>query len=297
MVEHLSTRGQAGRRLDALARPDVVHLVCASIQLPVVASYARRVGAPLIITTQGETAMDAHGLYQRSQWMRGVLRRESSRAAALTACSRWTAEHAATIAPAFAVSDVVLNGVDPDDWSAVPEAPDEPIVVAWGRHVPQKGFDLLMAAFDLLREEVPHAQLVLGGDGPEHERLQALAGPGVTLVGGLGRLGVRDLLAGARVVAVPSRIEPFGIVAVEALAAGRGLVWSTHGGLREASGGLGRGVDPFDAAALATGLRDELANPTKSEDGRAHAAGLSWDALAARYESIYLHSLQERPPR
>lgn len=297
MVEHLSTQRAASRRLDALAAPDVVHLICASIHLPAVAAYARRVDAPLVITTQGETAMDADGLYQRSRWMRGVLRRESSRAAALTACSRWTAEHAASIAPAFAGADVVLNGVDPDDWSAVTAPPDEPVVVAWGRHVPQKGFDLLLAAFDLLREEVPQAQLVLGGDGPEHERLLSLAGPGVTLIGRLDRTGVRDLLAKARVVAVPSRIEPFGIVAVEALAAGRGLVWSNRGGLREASGGLGHGVDPFDAAALATALRDELAHPVPPEVGRAHAAGLSWDALASQYEVIYLSRLQRRTPR
>jgi glycosyltransferase involved in cell wall biosynthesis len=277
--------------------PDVVHVVCASTQLPTIMRAARDRGVATVITTQGETEMDAGRLYQRSAWMRRALDRWSRQADVLTACSAWTAEVTANVAPAFAGAVVIPNGIDPADWAAVGSRPDEPVVAAWGRHVPQKGFDLLLSAFDLVRRQRPGARLLLGGDGPERPRLQAAAGPGVELVGPLDRSGVAALLSQARIAVVPSRVEPFGIVALEALAAGRGLVWSTRGGLAQASGGLGRGVDPHATVALADAMLAELADPTDPDAARVHAAAHDWSVLAAQYEQQYRAALQHRAAR
>lgn len=288
VLHHLRAQGQIDRDLAAVGEPpDLVHVICPSTQLGPVARQARQLGVPLVITSQGETEMDAGRLYQRSRWMRATLRRAAGDAAALTACSRWTAVAAARVAPEFTSSLVIPNGVDPQDWAGMPTPPKSPVVAAWGRMVPQKGFDLLLAAWPLVRERVPDAQLRLGGSGPEQSRLSALAGEGVELLGSLDRAGVRALLQSARVAVIPSRIEPFGIVALEALAAGRGLVYSAGTGLAEAAGSCGRPANVRDAEELATAIVDELESPTTSEAGRVRGEELSWTSLVGKYRDLY----------
>lgn len=282
VLRHVRAARLLQQELDRLPVPDLVHEICLSSQMGGLRRYAARRGVPVVLTTQGETAMDAQGIYQRNPWLRAELRRSSTSAAALTACSAWTRGHAATIAPAFADARVVLNGVDVDDWRAGP-LPDAPVFAAWGRHVREKGFDLLLEAFARLRLRLPEAQLLLGGDGPE----RLVAAPGVQQLGALDRAGVREMLGRARVVVVPSRVEPFGIVALEALAAGRGLVHSVHGGLAEAAGGCGRAVDPTDADALVDAMLAELDAPTPPAEGVRRAGELSWDRIASEYETVY----------
>jgi glycogen(starch) synthase len=290
LAEHVRRRGAVGQQLEQLGAPDVIHVICAANQTAPLAAHAKRHGVPLVLTTQGETVMDADQVYAHNPWLRRSLRRASTQASALTACSQWTRVQTARIAPAFATAAVVLNGVDTADWPVAPRV-DEPVIAAWGRHVEQKGFDLLLTAFGVLRRQRPDARLLLGGDGPAAAALRAAAPPGVEFRGGLDRAGVRGLLAEARVAAVPSRIEPFGIVALEALASGRGLVYSVHGGLREAAGGCGRGADPFDAPAFAAALAAELEHPTAPEVGRARADQLSWSTVVSEYVGLYRAAL------
>lgn len=273
--------------LDSLGpAPDLVHVQCPATQVPALTAFTRRRRIPLVLTTQGEVTMDAGRIYQRSAQMRLALRVGSRAAARLTACSRRAGDDAATVAPAFAGCDVIPNGVDPDQWAVTP-LPDEPVFAAWGRHVEQKGFDLLLRAFALVREQEPNAVLRLGGDGAQTAALRSLAGPGVEFLGPLDRAGVQGLLAAARVAVVPSRLEPFGIVAVEAMAAGRGVVWSTNGGLADATGGLGRGVDPTDVPALAAAMLDLHRDPVPVDLARAHAETLAWPRITDRYLEIY----------
>lgn len=287
LVRYARSVRQVSAALDTWsAPPDVLHVICASAQLAPLSRWARTRDVPLVITTQGETKMDAHRLYQRSAWMRHVLRTEAARATALSACSRWTAERTAEVAPAFRSAQVIFNGVDPEDWEAGPP-PAAPVVCAWGRHVPQKGLDLLLDAFSLVREKHPDASLLIGGDGPESAELRRRAGHGVEFLGPLDRAGVREMLQRARVVVVPSRVEPFGIVAVEALAAGRSLVYSIHGGLGEAAGGLGIAVDPNDRSELAAGISRALSEDVDADGGRRRAAELSWRRVTPQYVRIY----------
>lgn len=274
-------------RLDALGHtPDIIHVQCASNQVLPLSVWSARRSIPLVVTTQGEVTMDAAQIYQRSLQMRISLRVGSRRAAALTACSRRAADDAAQITPRFRGCRVIPNGVDPRQWHVSP-LPDAPVFAAWGRHVPQKGFDQLVAAFAQVRRELPDATLRIGGDGPQHELLKTMAGPGVEFLGPLDRRGVQALLASARVAVVPSRLEPFGIVAVEAMASGRGVVWSTNGGLRDATGGLGWGVDPTDVPGLAQAMVEAHRQPIDPAHARAHAESLSWDNIGRQYLDLY----------
>ena len=100
------------------------------------------------------------------------------------------------------------------------------------------------------------------------------------------------LLAGARVVAVPSRMETFGIVAVEALAAATPVVAFAITSLREVvPEGAGFAVPPFDVAAYAERLEQLCADCDMAlamgSMGRTFAAGYDWDVLAARQAEMY----------
>jgi len=238
-----------------------------------------------VITSQGETAMDAGRLYQRSAWMRKQLRAATKDAAALTACSKWTADAAAKVAPAFAQASVIHNGVDVDDWQMNPPPGGLPEVAAWGRHVPQKDFDMLLDAWPQVIAEIPGARLLLGGSGPQTSALGSRTGGSVEFLGPLDRPGVRELLARSTIAVVPSRIEPFGIVAVEALAAGRWLVYAAGSGLVEAAGTCGRPVDVRNSDALAAAIVLELRDPTPTESGRAERPsypGIGWPRSTGR---------------
>lgn len=279
--------------LQITPRPDVVHVHCAASQLTYAAIFARLARRPLVLTTHGEVDVDNDRLFGVSVYARASLRLTVSAADALTACSAWAARGAGSIAPALGQAVVIANGIDLAQWPYTP-TPEHPIVACWGRHVPQKGFDLLLEAWPLVLEKLPTARLLIGGSGPESASLRRRSVPRVDFWGPLDRAGVAEMLRRSRVVVVPSRVEPFGIVALEAMAAGRPVVWSVHGGLGEATGGLGWGVDPEDRSKLADALVEALTSEPDWTNIRRHAEAFSWDTQGARYLEIYERVLRRR---
>ena len=164
-----------------------------------------------------------------------------------------------------------------------------PLVLALGRLVEKKGFDVLLRAI----AATPDHYLWLAGSGEEEGALQAL-----TIELGLTErvrfLGWRDdpaaLLAAADVVCVPSRSEPFGNVVVEAWAAGTPLVATRSEGpgwlVTDEEDGLLVPVD--DAAALTRAFQRLAADPGLGErlvaKGReTHRARFSTEAVVTRY--------------
>jgi glycosyltransferase involved in cell wall biosynthesis len=145
-------------------------------------------------------------------------------------------------------------------------------IVSVARLRPVKGIDVLLTAMGSLD---PNVHLVIVGDGPGRDALEAAAPPSrVHFVGY--RDDVAPWLALADVVAVPSRMESFGLVAAEALAAARPLVATRVGALADMLTGdetVALLVDPDDAEALATALHRVLADPGLAqqlgESGRA----------------------------
>jgi len=109
--------------------------------------------------------------------------------------------------------------------------PGRRIVGAIGRFDTQKGFDILINAFRTLQDT--DLVLHLYGDGPEREQLEALADglPNVQFKGYAPNPA--EAIAACDIIAMPSRWEPYGLVAVEAMAAGRVLVCPRGDGLDE----------------------------------------------------------------
>ncbi len=126
------------------------------------------------------------------------------------------------------------------------------LIGAAGRMIPEKGFDVLLEAFS--RAGLADTALVLFGDGPERGALQARAGEGVFFPGFRTSLPVD--LAGLDAFVLPSRREPFGLVLLEAMAAGLPVLATEAGGVPDILGAYPDCmVPPDDAEAMAAGLR------------------------------------------
>lgn len=119
-------------------------------------------------------------------------------------------------------------------------------LVAIARLLPYKRVDAAIATAQRLG-----LRLVVIGDGPDRERLEALAGPGVELVGAVDEATKVRLLGSARALLAP-QVEDFGIAMVEALAAGVPVVAPAAGGALDivADGVTGALFDPTDPGGL-----------------------------------------------
>jgi glycosyltransferase involved in cell wall biosynthesis len=152
---------------------------------------------------------------------------------------------------------VIRSASDLDALLDVPvpvRAPGPLRVGAYGRYSHEKGFDLLIEAFRRIPPEL--ATLSLRGLGPERARLEALAAdlPHVTIGDVLN--DIPRFLAEIDVIAVPSRRESFGSVALEARAGARPLVATAVDGLIEQlDPAYGRSVRPEDPEAMAAAIR------------------------------------------
>jgi glycosyltransferase involved in cell wall biosynthesis len=148
--------------------------------------------------------------------------------------------------------------------------PPGPLVVCAGRLCPQKGQDLLLAAWPLIQESIPRATLVLLGDGPARSELERRLPEGVMLAGE--REDVRDWLVAADVVAVPSRWEGHAHAILEGMAAGRPVVATDVSGAPESIGDEAGEVVPVgDERLLAKAIAVRLMKPGLGE--REGAAG------------------------
>jgi len=290
-------------------QPTVVHVQCISVNAFYAWIAARALRVPLVVTLQGELTMDTDQVYQRSSMLRRLLRHLLRTADAVTACSRQTLDEAEA---AMGVrtgerGSVVFNGVDLEELDVRTHGSvSDRYILAIGRHVPEKGFDVLIRAFALLdRDDV---RLVIAGDGPERERLEKLAADvglagRVELPGRACRPRTVELFQGCELFVLPSRHEPFGIVNVEAMASAKAVIATSVGGVPEIvhNGENGLLVPPDDLAALAEAitmlLDDDTLRHRLGETGREAARSFSWSTITGQYLGVYESAAQRRTHR
>ena len=289
-------------------RAQVVHIQCVSSGAFFVARAALQARLPLVVTLQGELTMDATGVYQRSGFMRSTLLHLLQTADAVTACSRDALAEAEGWA-GFDLGErgsVVYNGVRVSDFDdAVPLMRARPYVFAIGRHVHQKGFDVLLDAFAELSDRKDFRwDLVLAGDGPDHGALRQQAerlgvSERVEFLGATDRPETAALFRGSAVFVLASRHEPFGIVNLEAMAAGRPVVATSVGGVPEfvLDGRTGLLVPPEDPAAMAAAIRSLHDAPGMAAalgaEGRSVAARFDWSEIEREYQELYVRVVDE----
>lgn len=185
-------------------------------------------------------------------------------------------------------------------WLQTPE-PALPLIVGIGRFVNQKGFDVLLNAFALLRHRLP-CRFLLFGDGPQREALMnqisqlglgdVVSLPGVTA-------NPYAVLSRASLFVLPSRWEGLPAVLIEALASGCPVVAADcPGGVAEIlqNGRIGALVPPDDASALADAMAGSLSHPPDRQVLKQAILPYATGPAIAAYESWLTDYLRRRAP-
>ncbi len=287
-----------------MLKTDIIHVQCVGPNGFYALWAAQDTDLPLVVTTQGERTMDAGQLYQKSAAANWTLKQLLRRAGYVTACSVQTLDDAKRFAD-FSIeakSRAVYNGIELREFDAnlTPYPHPRPYLLGIGRIVPQKGFDLLLDAYArLLYRRLDAPDLIIAGDGPERENLQAQVNTlglaqRVHLVGRADRMQAVSLFHGCAFFVLPSRQEPQGIVSLEAMACAKAVVAARVGGVPEIvqDGETGLLFRGGEAVALGAALEKMLADPDKAaamgRAGRARAeAHFTWECIADEYFQIY----------
>jgi phosphatidyl-myo-inositol alpha-mannosyltransferase len=197
--------------------------------------------------------------------------------------------------------EIVPNGVDVGAFAhpgrPIEGLPAGPKILWANRLDPQKGFEIMLRAFERVASEVVGAHLLVAGDGRDRALLRSLPADLRSRILRLGTVAHGDLPryhAAADVFVSPATgQESFGIVLVEAMAAGVPVVASDIAGYREVirDGVDGLLVPPGDPNALAAAIRRVLSEPklaaSLSAAGPARAETFSWEVVAPRLEAVY----------
>lgn len=199
------------------------------------------------------------------------------------------------------------NGTDVDFFIPDATRTDEPRILFLGRYCEQKGFDLLPEIMGQIWAEAPEACLEIMGTGPMEaavrERFDKHLRVDWRPFGNLD--AVRAAYRRSTVVLMPSRLEPFGLVAIEAMASGTPLIAAATGGLSDIvdDGETGVLVSAADPAAYAAATLSLLAQP-RLRQSMAHAARehvvATYDirrrmqAVRSMYQDVYDSTIQTR---
>jgi len=197
--------------------------------------------------------------------------------------------------------EIVPNGVDVPAFAAAEPWPSErPAVCFVGRHERRKGLGVLLAAYRGLDRD---AELWVMGEGSETAPLRGRDGEGVTWLGPVSESEKARRLRGAAVACFPSiEGESFGVVLLEAMAAGAPVVASDLTGYRHVArdGIEALLVPPDDPDALRAALRRVLDGPEPRgamvQAGRARADHFSLDRLADQFLACYERAMARRAP-
>ncbi|MGH2925869.1 MAG: glycosyltransferase family 4 protein [Solirubrobacterales bacterium] len=266
------------------SRPDAVISAGYSIPTGYAAIHCRLRRAPLIIYSDGTSHYES-GLGRHQMIAREILLRAASACVAKSkpAAERFVELGASPDRVFLAPHSSTLDRL----WQIARERSYEGgetfTILTAGRLVAHKGVDKLLLALATTRSDHPEIRLVVVGTGPEEARLRHLAASlGLERVEFAGFVDHADMparYAEADAFAFPTLEDPFGIVLLEAAAAGLPLVASPHGGatwdlIGDEGGGLI--VDPCDTAALAGALVGLADHPARRRDlgRRAHEATL-----------------------
>jgi len=249
-----------------------------------------------VVTLHGD---DVEGLPPRRPLDHWLFHRVLDHADRVTACSKALLGEALALHPAMrAKATVVCNGIDLTRFmQGSPFDHPRRYVFAVGQLARKKGFDVLLRAFAELKGEFPEVDLLIAGDGVERQALESLlADLGLrgraVLLGRTEPPDVVRLLKGSLFQVVPSILEPFGIVALEGMAAGKVVLATRTGGLPEFVDGVGLLVEPGDVRSLASGLRLLLTDSSLRAElgarGLQQAKRFAWsEQIVPQYLTLY----------
>ncbi len=273
---------------------------------------ARRFGSPLVTTIHATEHGRHQGWVEKhpQSYIHGVERWITNRSDRVIACSAYMREQIADIfdVPERRVA-VIPNGIDPGDLPVGEQgeleklrgefaAPDEKLVLLIGRLVYEKGFQIALEAMPELIDRVPGTRFLVAGSGTHEEELRKQAAElGLmehgTFLGWIGDDVLHLLYRIADVCVVPSIYEPFGLVALEAMASGCPCIVADTGGLREVvpHGEVGLRFRSRDPEALGRMMEQVLTDSEMTErlvaEATEHVLRFDWNDVARRTAEVY----------
>ena len=271
---------------------------------------ANRFRAPFVVTIHATEYGRHQGYVDKhpQSYIHEVERWMANRADRLITCSAYMREHVADI---FGLEEsrisVIPNGIDPSELVPVDDLdtlrarfaqPDERLVLLVGRLVYEKGFQLALEALPGLIERLGNVRFIIAGSGTAEQELRRQAHDlGLdehgTFLGWIGDDVLHSLYRIADLTVVPSIYEPFGLVALEAMASGCPCLVADTGGLREVVpnedvGLRFRSRDPQSLGQMAerlltdVELRDRLV-----AEASEHVLSFDWADVARQVAQVY----------
>ena len=287
-------------------QPDVVHVQ----HVWLTAFVTHEVGLPYVASCHGTDLMGfKKGPRYRDQTLIGA--RHAHR---IIAISRQVREDARAT---YQVSEdklaLIWNGFDSDCFKVIASATREtvlselelepsegPLVSFVGKFADFKGIDVLLKAAALYEPALPGVRTVLVGHGELLHEMSALRDEldlkAVHFVGHKPQPEVARIYNAADVSVVPSRVEPFGLVAVEALACGTPVVATNAGGLPDfITDEVGTLVPVDDAEALANAIVAEVRNEKRADKSSFASQyaleGFTWTEQVGKMQRLYESAL------
>src|ERR671937_338712 len=279
---------------------------------------AKRFPCPLVVTIHATEYGRHQGWVDKhpQSHIHGVERWMANRAERVVTCSAYMREHVADI---YGLEEerisVIPNGIDPaelvpvDDLDALRSRFAEPaqrLVLLVGRLVYEKGFQLALEALPGLIARLPDVRFVVAGSGTHEQELRAQAnelgldGHG-TFLGWIGDDVLHSLYRIADLCVVPSIYEPFGLVALEAMASGCPCIVADTGGLREVvpNDDVGLRFRSRDPGSLAQMMTLVLSNPAVRfrlvTEASEHVLRFDWADVARQTAATYSAVGRPRP--
>ena len=271
---------------------------------------AKRFRAPFVVTIHATEYGRHQGWVDKhpQSYIHGVERWMSNRAERVITCSAYMREHTADV---FGLDEaritVIPNGIDPSELVPVDDLdtlrarfakPGERLVLLVGRLVYEKGFQLALEALPGLIERLGNVRFIVAGSGTaEHELRQQARELGLddhgTFLGWIGDDVLHSLYRIADLTVVPSIYEPFGLVALEAMASGCPCLVADTGGLREVVpnedvGLRFRSRDPNSLGQMAERLlTDEELRDRLVAEASEHVLSFDWADVARQVAVVY----------
>jgi glycogen synthase len=272
---------------------------------------ARRFHCPLVMTIHATEYGRHQGWVDKhpQSYIHGVERWITNRADHVITCSHYMRGHVADI---YDLEEsrisVIPNGIDPLDLQPVDDlarlrsrfaAPDEQLVLLVGRLVYEKGFQLALEALPEVIDRLGSVRFLVAGSGThEGELRQQAEALGLTdkgvFLGWIGDDVLHSLYRISDLCVIPSIYEPFGLVALEAMASGCPCIVADTGGLREIVPEDGRvglrfnGGDPEHLAVMVERmLTDEPLRERLVVEASEHVLRFDWGDIARQTAALY----------
>ncbi len=283
-------------------QPDVInnHYLNEVAELTGICLASRIPAIPWVISLHGG---DVDGEPWLGKTKKESFRRFSLQANGLTACSLFLADQAQSLEPTLQGKiEVIHNGVDAKLFAeSKPRPGDHPYILAVGQLSSHKGFDLLIEAFGKIAWKYPQVHLWIAGEGQERLPLEMIVRKKglmerIQFIGKVDEAKVAILMAGCLFVAMPSRREPFGIVALEGMAAGKPVLATPVGGLPEFLPVPPNKMIPPDSTAWAATLDEWLclaeSGNLRADGNTESAADHGWSKVSSQYLQLFDRVIQ-----